>query len=251
MRGTWMEYAVHATPARRGIDPELVVFLHGGGDGPESLARAGVLARIDDKVEGGELAPMVIISPRGDLGFWANWYDGSRRYEDWIVDELMPRIARRRETAACPEHCHLLGVSMGAEGALRIAVHRPDAFASVSAISGPALDTARRLEFARDPMIQTVVPVRHVFGPDDEAWVSRDDPFRVWRGPDDVRTRLLIAWGDEDRSFVREGSEALDAHLTSVGIPHRALAFRGHHAWASWRDVIVDVLSIQAPAPRD
>lgn len=224
----------------------LVVFLHGGGDGPDCLDRSGVATDLARAMADGTVPRAVVVAPQGDLGFWANWYDGSRRYEDFVVDEVMPRLARRHRTLPCPEGCHVMGVSMGAEGALRFAVHRRGTWGSVTAISGPSLDTRRRLEFLRDPLINAIIPTWHVFGPPaPRRRVEADDPWLVWRSTRDVGARLHLAWGLRDRDFVRDGSERFHAHLEARGVEHTHEVFDGGHDWVSWRPVILAAFARQ------
>jgi enterochelin esterase-like enzyme len=241
MRDVWMEAAILAPEdLASGERLPLVVFLHGGGDDTASLDRSGISADILAGWRDGSLPRAVIVAPQGDLGFWANWYDGSRRYEDFVVDEVLPRVARRYRTLPCPEGCHLMGVSMGAEGSLRLALHRRGTWASVTAISGPSYDTQRRLEFLRDPLINIIIPTWHVFGPPEPiARVRADDPWVVWQTTEDVGASLHLAWGTEDRDFVREGSERFHRHLEERGVAHTATVFAGGHNWVSWRPVIV------------
>jgi putative tributyrin esterase len=252
MRGVWMEYAVYA-PGDLTADERLplVVFLHGGGDGPDCLDRAGLGTAIEAAMTRGEIPRAVIVVPEGDLGFWTNWYDGSRRYEDWVMDELVPHVARQLHTAECPGNCHLMGVSMGAEGALRIVIHRPGVFASVTAISGPALDTDRRIAFIQDPLNNIFVRTQHVFGPPHpRSRVSADDPFVVWQSEGDLHgTRLTIAWGSEDHDMVRVGSTSLHEHLVSHGIPHAHQEYEGQHGWRWWTPVILAALHDQLAPP--
>ena len=247
MRDVWMESSVLAPVDLRSDEHlPLVLFLHGGGDGPDALDRAGISADLLEGMSDGTVTRAVIVLPEGDLGFWANWYDGSRRYEDYAVNEVMPRAARRYHTAPCPEGCHLMGVSMGAEGALRFALHRRGLWSSVTAISGPSYDTQRRLEFLADPLINVAIPTWHVFGPPGPRWrVEADDPWIVWRTTEDVGARLFLTWGTNDRDFVREGSERLHAHLTGRGVAHEAEAFEGGHNWVSWGAVIRGALRRQ------
>jgi enterochelin esterase-like enzyme len=248
MRGVWMEYGLFAPGDMREDERlPLVVFLHGGGDGPDCLDRAGLGLEIDAAMRDGAIPRAIIVVPQGDLGFWANWYDGSRRYEDWVVDELMPRVAASLHTLPCPAGCHVMGVSMGAEGAVRFAVHRPGTFASITSISGPALDTERRIAFVNDPLNNIFIPTWHVFGPPrPRARIEADDPFVVWDDPEDLEgARLFLAWGDEDRAFVRTGGEALHAHLASHGIPHEQVVYDGGHGWEWWRPVILEALRAQ------
>ena len=206
-----MEYAIYAPDDLREDEHlPLVVFLHGGGDGPDCLDRAGLGVALDEAMRAGTVPRAVIVVPEGDLGFWANWYDGSRHYEDWVMDELVPRVATAMHTLPCPDGCHLMGVSMGAEGALRFAVHRPGSFRSITSISGPAFDTDRRIAFVNDPLMNIFIPTWHVFGPPrPRRRIEADDPFLVWNDAEDLRgARLYLTWGTEDRDFVRTGGSA-------------------------------------------
>jgi enterochelin esterase-like enzyme len=248
MRGVWMEYAVLAPDDLRPDEAlPLVVFLHGGGDGPDAWDRAGLGLDVRAGWASGELPRAVIVLPEGDLGFWANWYDGSRRYEDFVLREVLPALARDYHTQPCPEGCHVMGVSMGAEGAMRFAVHHPELFSTLTAISGPALDTERRLAFVDERLFQIFIPTYHVFGPPTpRSRVERDDPFLRWRSPEDVSgLRIFLAWGSRDRGEVRDGSRALHAHLSEHAIPHTSLEYEGEHAWRDWRAVIVRALREQ------
>lgn len=252
LRDTWADFAVLLPPGFTQDERlPLVVFLHGGGDDEASLDRHGVAARVEEGMREGTIPRAVIVAPDGDLGFWTNWYDGSRSYEDWVVDEVMPRVARRHHTLGCPVGCHLIGVSMGAEGALRIALHRPGTFASVSSISGPAMSTDRRIEFMNDRLISAIVPTHHVFGPTEpRARIEADDPFVRWTGPESLGgMRVFLAWGTRDRDAVREGGEALHAHLEAARVPHHARVYEGEHAWRDWAAVIEEALRVQLGPP--
>lgn len=248
LRDTYAEYAVFVPPELTQDERlPLVLFLHGGGDAPDAFDRHGIAERLERGMRERAIPRAVIVLPQGDLGFWANWYDRTRSYEDWAVDEVLARVQRRYHTRACPEGCHVMGISMGAEGAIRIALHRPGAFATVTSISGPSMDTERRLAFLEDRLINAFVPTLHVFGPaSPRSRVERDDPFVQWRAPDALgATRLMIAWGASDRDVIREGGEALHAHLESHGIPHERLVFVGGHDWTSWAPVIEEALRVQ------
>ncbi len=251
MRGVWMQYALLAPDDMREDERlPLVVFLHGGGDGPDCLDRSGLGTAIDEAMRNGEIPRAVIVVPEGDLGFWANWYDGSRRYEDFVMDELVPRVASSLRTEPCPAGCHVMGVSMGAEGAIRFAVHRPGTFASITSISGPAYDTDRRIAFVTDPLNNVFIRTWHVFGPPrPRERIEADDPYVVWDDESDLQgARLTLTWGSEDRDFVQAGGAAFHAHLEAHAIPHERSVYDGGHGWEWWRPVILAALRTQLAA---
>ena len=182
--------------------------------------------------------------PQGELGFWANWYDGSSNYENWVVDDLMPRVAYDYQTLPCPEDCHVMGVSMGGSGTIRFAIHRPETFGTATMISAPVLDTDAMISLAQNPLLVPIVPMDRIFGPiGDRRRVSRDDPFLYWQAPEDLgEQRLMVAWGTRDRDGIIETSSRFHRHLEERGVPHEHLAFEGNHSWTSWGSVIVEAM---------
>ncbi len=246
--GREMELGVWAPPDRQpGERLPLIVFLHGGGDDAASFDRFGLSRELDAAVLGGRIPRVVIALPQGELGFWANWYDGSHRYEDWVVEDVMPHVAARYQTQPCPDGCHLMGVSMGGSGALRIALHHPRRFASATMISAPIFDTAQMIDVGRNPLLVPIVPMGRIFGPTYGsaalARIRRDDPFIRWQRPEDLGAmRLMVAWGSRDRGGIADTSRRFVAHLDEHGVPHDALEFEGDHSWRSWGPVVEEAL---------
>lgn len=246
--GHEMEVAVWAPPDRRQDERlPLVVFLHGGGDDAATFDRFGLSARLDRAVLAGRIPRVVVMLPQGDLGFWANWYDGTHRYEDWVVEDALPRVAREQRTLPCPEGCHVMGVSMGGSGVIRFALHHPQLFASATLISAPILDTEQMVSLARNPLLVPIVPMDRIFGPtrgqNALRRVRRDDPYERWQRPEDsMPMRLMVAWGTRDRGAIAETSRRFVAHLEEHEIPHEALEFDGNHSWPSWGPVIEEAL---------
>ena len=68
--GKPMGYSVYTPPGwTRSESLPLVVFLHGGGDTPESFDKFGVGQALDRAIESGDVPRVVIVGPQGDLGF--------------------------------------------------------------------------------------------------------------------------------------------------------------------------------------
>jgi enterochelin esterase-like enzyme len=249
IRGEELTYAVYTPPGYEvGERLPLVLFLHGGGDDASSFDRHGVTAALNEATATGVIPRVIVALPEGQLGFWADWHDGSHNYESWAVDEVLATVAHRYETLPCPDYCHVMGVSMGGSGTLRFALHRPDRFASATIISAPIFDTDAMVNFARAPLLQPLIPVDRIFGPPEPASVREDDPFLRWDSPDDVEgLRLMVAWGTRDRGPIVASSRRFHAHLTDNGVPHETLEFEGNHSWASWTPVIQEALRRMVP----
>lgn len=245
--GAQVEYGVWTPPD---FSPDeslpLVVFLHGGGDDPRVLDRFEVGNALTEAVSAGEFPRAVVVFPQGDDGFWMNWYDGSRRYEDWIIGGVIPEVQARYQTQACPDGCHLMGVSMGGAGAFRFALNYSAVFSSVTALSAPVLNTERMRQFATDRLFGALAPLDRIFGPPEPtSRLEREDIFVQWREPEELEVRLIFAWAEEDRTGISATNEQLEAHFDRRGISYESEVFSGGHNWVTWKPVIVRALAAQ------
>lgn len=251
--GVTMRYATYLPPGfRRQEKLPLVVFLHGGGDSPDSFDAHGLSRMLDDAIATGQVPRAVIVIPEGDNGMWANWYDGTRHYEDWVILELMPIAEKRFGTQPCPAGCHLMGVSMGGSGATRFFLHHRDLFASVAIISAPIFNTRQMIDFANDPLFRIVIPFHRIFGPGKPlTLVEKDDPYLQLTNEGDLTgTKLFLAWGTNDRDMLRPLNEKFRIHLMEHEIPYAYEVFDGNHRWKSWNPVILRILKAQLdPTP--
>jgi enterochelin esterase-like enzyme len=243
-----MTYAVYAPPDwKKGETLPLVIFLHGGGDGPDCFDRAAVGQHLDEAMLAGRAPRTIIAIPQGNFSFWENWYDGSRRYRDWVMRELVPQVREDYGTLPCPEGCHVMGISMGGHGALRFAFFEHQSLASVTSISGPVIDVQKMIDLSEDFLIGLFVPVERIWGPiTDRARMEREDLFLSWRSQADLHgMRLMLAWGTEDRDALVASNEAFHRHLRERGIEHHATVFPGGHKWIAWTPVIEEALRVQ------
>lgn len=242
-----LEFAIYTPPGFHVSERlPLVVFLHGAGDGPDCFDDARVGQEIDAATMRGDVPRAVIVVPRGDLGFWENWVDGSYSYRDWVLRSLVPDVQTRYGTAPCPEGCHLIGISMGGHGALRFMLFEPGLFSSVTAISAPILDSEMALELANESLLRFLVPTERIWGPGTRESVEAEDMYLRWTRPEDLNgTRLMLAWAEGDPKRISESNERFDRHLSESGIPHEVLVFPGRHDWNSWTPALQEVLTRQ------
>lgn len=246
--GEQMEYSVYVPPGWASTESlPLVVFLHGGGDDPDCFDEAEVGQHLDAEMRAGRAPRAIVVVPQGDLGFWENWKDGSARYRDWVLRDLLPNVQRDYNTLPCPAHCHVAGISMGGHGALRFAFMEPEFFSSVTAISGPIFSTEQIQELSGEFWIKLFIPVERIWGStEDTARIKSEDLFIQWRKQEDLKgLRLLLAWGDDDREGIMESNRKLSAHLKANGVQHDHLEFKGGHKWTAWRPILDDVLRFQ------
>ncbi len=248
-----MDYATYLPPNfRKDEQLPLFVFLHGGGDSPGSFDKHGLSRMLDRAIHAGRVPRAVIVIPEGHNGMWANWHDGTRRYEDWVIKEVLPLAQARFGTGPCPEGCHLMGVSMGGSGSMRFFLHHRDLFASVAIISAPMFNTQQMIDFSNDPLFRIVIPFHRIFGPGKpRSYVQKDDPYLQLKSKRDLMgTKLFLAWGTNDRDMLRPLNERFRAHLTAHRIPHGYELYEGNHSWKSWNPVILRILAAQLdPTP--
>ncbi len=240
-----MAYGVYTPPGWvKGEALPLVLFLHGGGDTVHCLEAQGITRYLDREITAGRLPRVVVLVPEGDTGFWANWADGTHRYEDWVLREALPRAESGWGTERCPKGCHLIGISMGANGALRWVLAHPGAFASAALLSGPTPDAEQMKALSENWFLHAFAKLDRVFGPaSDEKRTWAADPFQRWQSPDDLAgLKLFIAHGDDDRSGIGETNDALHRHLQAHGIAHRFVVFHGGHRWRDWEPVLGEAI---------
>ncbi len=244
-----MAYSVY-TPPGWGPDESLplVVLLHGGGSDHLSFDKYGVGAYLDAEFAAGRLPRAVIVNPDGGFGFWENWYDGSRLYRDWVMDDLLPVVQQEYNTAACPEDCHVMGMSMGAHGALRFIYYEGDSFSTVTVISGLILSREEVKPTLRRSGIGLVIPFKKIWGDiDDPNTAPADlDPYVGWVENDELRSKsLFLSWGSEDKKGMRTTGEAFQETLDESGLDYTFMLYEGKHRWVDWKVVIAEALRVQ------
>jgi enterochelin esterase-like enzyme len=182
----------------------------------------------DAAIAARQVPPAMMVFPNGGgKSEYRDWREQNVMPETMIIRELIPYIDEHYRTKAAPFGRALEGMSMGVNGALKLALKYPEMFGSVVAIAG----SYRRLRL--DGFYPGVAAEQAV-------WISK---LAQWYWPDDdvfaladknmprlghLRIRMLI--GSSDISF--QDSEALHAHLRDLSIPH---AIRMEFRSQRWR----------------
>lgn len=133
-----------------GYDPAryaypLVIYLHMADVDEHTFVGSRRIVELDRMIARGEVPPMVVVAPdgladgenriKGVHSFFVNGCDG--RFQDYLVDELLPFVMSKYSIRPERGAHALLGVSAGGFGAMNLALKRRDLFGSVATLSAP------------------------------------------------------------------------------------------------------------------
>lgn len=107
-----------------------------------------VAATLDELAATGEATEMIVVMPDAHTSLGGSWYSDSPTLGDWeefIAVDLVGEVDRTYRTIASRDGRALAGQSMGACGALRISIGRPEVFCAVVAMSPVPVEEANPL----------------------------------------------------------------------------------------------------------
>jgi enterochelin esterase-like enzyme len=211
-------------PRFSGMRYPVMYLLHGapGGDGDwVDGANANQIA--DALIKTGTIPPMILVMPDGSLGNphhdtqWGNSPVTGERVEDALVQDLIPVIDHTYRTLATALDRAIGGNSSGGYGAVNVALHHPDRFSVVAALSG--YFRAERTNDGQD-----------IWG--NTAARRKNSPIELL---DHQPLHIDIIAGRDDARYEHD-SLAFARALTAHGIDHQMKLFPGGHSWGFWRD---------------
>ena len=211
----------------------LLLFLHGGGGSDDFLvAMRPVFERA---WADGSLPPLVVATPSAGRGFYLDRFDGSQRWEQFLLHALLPHLVESTGAGAggVGGEVALAGVSMGGMGALRLAFREPERFVAVAAVE-PAIEEATDWDHVllRDRVYRADLVVHELFGdPVDREHFTANHPRAI---AECNATRIAasglaiyVECGDRDLLHLQYGAEALHRQLFAHGVDHEYRLVRG------------------------
>jgi len=105
----------------------------------ESIWSENIPQRVERMMNSGEIEPMIFIIPDCITRLGGSQYINSAatgRYEDHLIDDLVPHVDRRFRTLADRDHRAVMGKSSGGYGATVVAMRHADVFGLVADHSG-------------------------------------------------------------------------------------------------------------------
>jgi len=191
-----------------------VLYLHGSG--LETLREKDEFTRLFEEHQ------LVCVCPHGQLCWWADRicpaFDHAITPERFLLDHVVPFF--QEHWALAPPALGLLGISMGGQGALRLAFKHPQQFRVVAGIS-PALDYHDRYGEG--------TPLDEMY---DSKEHCRQDTALMHVHPYQYPPHLYFCI-DPDEERWQRGNDRLHEKLSALGVPHTAdLGTRaGGHSW--------------------
>jgi len=198
----------------------VLYMLHGVAGDSSEWQSIGLLEAADRMVQRGQIDPFLIVLPNGGSNYWVNQATGAR-WADYVARDVVSQVDRDFRTVAAPSARAIGGLSMGGEGALRIAMENPKVF-SVAGAHSPSLRTAF------DQFAPELVPI---FG-DAQAWRAATPLWLVLDTDSAFDLTMSIDVGEDDPW--RPNAELLHQRMVSRGISHRFEVLPGEHAAEYW-----------------
>ena len=220
MRGDWTQELIAGKPADVyepvGVDRPRFGILHLHGVGLETLRDKPAFTRLFDELK------LACICPHGQRSWWGDRvcqeFDPVVTPERYLLEQVLPAFHEHWNLA--PRRIGLQGISMGGQGALRLAFKQPALFPVVAAIA-PALDYYE--------LYGEGSPLDDMYESKEQC---RQDTALLHIHPSHYPPHLFWCIDPADARWYR-GNDRLHEKLTALGVPHEIdLTTRaGGHSW--------------------
>ena len=151
----------------------VLYLLHGAGDTYKTWSEnTDAFAFTADK-------NVIVVMPDGgknsDAGWYSDWFDGSRQWETFHIDVMIPYIDSHFRTLA-DDGRMVAGLSMGGFGAMHYAARHPELFKAAASFSG-AVDTLYGFPVSGIAFTE----LHDMFGtPNDNVWGNQVTDEKNW-----------------------------------------------------------------------
>lgn len=185
---------------------------------------------------------LIIVTP----GVGDSWYansatDQQARYEDAIINDLIPHIDSQYRTVANREGRTIAGLSMGGLGAVKFALRYPHLFSFAASFSG-AFDVPPTARLGKKPSARMLNELRRVFGDTNSQTRRENDVFALLKQPlpkESGFPYLYVSTGKEDSlPQVFASNPRFGAALRARKIEHEYHERDGAHDWRFWNSEI-------------
>ena len=194
----------------------VLYMLHGGGGSKDEWPAYGLVNDVDQSIVSKDIAPLILILPQGDEGYWVNWANNGPRWGDYVDRDLRRQVDSTYRTLPDAAHRAIGGLSMGGAGALQLAFNHPDIFGVVGAhspalhlddntfseIYGSGADFARREPIALAASAPNIDSLKiWIDAGKDDPWLDRDEMLQQNLDTREITANWNILGGGHDGDY--------------------------------------------------
>jgi enterochelin esterase-like enzyme len=201
----------------------VLYMLHGLGGNRDEWKGFGIFDVAAAMMTSGEVPPFMIVLPEGEDGYWFNHATDGKRWGDYMVKDVVGAVDAHYRTLASREFRGIGGLSMGADGALQLALNHPEVFGSVQ---------------AHGPVLRPYELIVADYG--DREYFAANDPWTLFERKPQVARGLFISLDVGDQDIWLDRVLELHQRLIELGIPHEWNLWTGGHDWDYWRVHLTD-----------
>ena len=209
----------------------LAIWLHGM-RGSSRRFRSGGSATLDKMRKDDKIPEMILVTPSASSRPTYIDRGKGRNEESLILKDLMAHVEKNYRVSADRHQRAIMGVSMGAFGAMKMALKNPKLFGTVAVHSSPVL-TADPADLGRYRRFAT-----QIFGdPIDKKEWAKEIPVALLETMDTktlANLRIYFDAGTNDRYGFSPSNIALSERMTKAKIAHTFKSIEGGgHSWGT------------------
>ena len=225
----------------------VVYLLHGYTDNDMGWMQFGEAHMISDKaIAHREIPPMILVMPDAGVSWYINNFDNSVRYEDFFIQEFIPRIESTYRIRSEKRYRGIAGLSMGGFGALVYALRHTDMFTACAAFSA-AIYTEQEIAEMNDDWWDRAFRILYGPGLRGKERITEHllsyNPIYLVQNSDLEKfksLRIYIDCGDDDSLY--KGNSSFHILLRDLKVAHEYRVRDGGHRWSYSRTGLVDGL---------
>lgn len=222
----------------------VLYLLHGYSDDETAWVQFGSVNKAaDNAIKNGEISPMIIVMPNGELNWYVNSFDNKVRWMDMFTQEFMPTVEKEFKIREKKEFRAISGLSMGGYGAFMMCLKNPNLFGYCAGLSAALWTDQQVLKERSENYEQPFWPKGKKNDSEILDYFKKYNVIYLMKTmPIDTLNKVRWYFDCGDKDFVTQGNAYLHIALNEREITHEYRVRDGYHNWQYWKSHISDVL---------
>lgn len=222
----------------------VLYLLHGYSDDETAWVQFGSVNKTADKaIANGEITPMIIVMPNGELSWYVNDLTGKIRWMDMFTQEFMPAIEKEFKIRAKKDFRAISGLSMGGYGAFMMCLKNPNLIGHCAGLSAAFWTNDQVLKERGENFEQPFWPMGKKTDTEILEYYKKYSVIDLMKTmPKDTINQVRWYFDCGDKDFVTQGNAYLHIALNQRDIFHEYRVSDGYHNWQYWKSHILDAL---------